>query len=1517
MSNGSLSFPIKRPVLTTVVYIIVIVVGLFSLSRLPIDLMPEITNPIITVITNYGNAGPQEIEELISRPLESSLAGVQGIEEISSTSSEGTSRIRVQFVWGTNLDEAVNDIRDRIDRIIGRLPEDADRPLIRKFDVSSFPIMNLGVSSDLEPIELRQIIDDQVQYRLERCFGVASVDIRGGERREISVALKAGALEALKISPDMIVNTFKQENRNIPAGTVYKGNKEIIVRTFAEYTNLNDVRSAIVAVRDGVPVTIGDIAEVSDGLAEITTVERINGKPGLRLSISKQSGVNTVEVAKGVLKEINKINRDIPQLKIITLINTATFIENSINDVGSSLIIGSIISIVILLLFLRNMSSTIIISTAIPISVIATFALIYFGGLTLNMMTFGGLALGIGMLVDNAIVVLDNIFHYRERGGDPKESAIRGSSEVVAAVTSSTLTTLVVFFPVVFIRGISGIMFRQLAIVVSFALACSLVASLTLIPMLTSKFLKMENYGHGNSLISKFFKMIEMRYNALEMFYGRAIKWALHHRGLVLIGFVALFTGAVLMVPLIGMELMPSADESEVRVNVEMEVGTRLEVIDSTVTKIESIISKNVPEAIFVMSNIGGGGWSSSGGHTAEIRVALVPKGERKRSSAKVASSLRGALKGISGATLRVREGQGLFLLRMGSSQSSSIDVEIRGRDLQTGQKIAEQVSKLVTEVPGVTDAKVSREAGMPEFVIKIDRKKAADLGFTAYQIGSAIETAMGGTLATSIRRDGREYDIMVRLAKDERKRIEQLANLSIVNKNGVAITLQNIADISEGNGPVQIERRNRERIITVSVNYAGRDLGSVVEGIRDKISHITVPADFAILIRGDYEEQQKANKELFVGILMAIVLVYLVMAAQFESFKDPLIIIVSIPMAIIGVVLILYASSTPFSIQAFIGCIILAGIVVNNAIILIDFMNRLRREQGIELHNAIITAGVRRLRPILMSSSTTALGLLPLALALGEGGETQAPMARVVIGGLFTSTIITLILIPVIYSIVEERHHKKMQRRVQKNLKPAQALMLFGTIGFSALFTGSEAQTGDTIKVSLEDVLNSAVAQNPLVRIEKIDVDIANSAIKEQNYRFEPALEASYSQLHPIDNRDSAGNSHEGSLSINEVLPTGTAFKIAGTVSPGIKEGEQKKDYKRSFEISVTQALLQDGGLGVNLVPLRKASIDLELRQEELAGYAQKLLAETELAYWDVFLAEQEVAIHQRSMEIAQRLLYESNERLQVGRIAPADLITVKAEMATRQKNLINAQTSLKQKKYHLAYLLNDSMVNWEKTIIFTDKLPQPSKPDSLRYHLDVSRKYRPELRQAQLMAIKGDLDIVQTKNGLLPKLDLFLKLGGSGYAESFSSAAGDNLKNEKTLEGGLIFSLPVTNGAARERYKKAKLSKRQVQLALENITNLVEFDIRSAWAEVERSLLMIDAARVARELQEQKLDAEQARLAAGKSTEYMVLQIQRDLIVAQLDEVRASVAYVSAVTDLYLKDGTLLERLGVNSKL
>ncbi len=1020
--------PVHRPILTMMITLIVITLGIVSFFRLSIDLMPDITWPTISVSADYGNVGPEEMEFLVTRPLEEALAAVQGVEEITSTSTEGSSSIRVAFAWGQNLDEAANDIRERIDRTMGKLPEDIDRPRIRKFDLSAFPVLILGVSSDLNPLDLRQIVEDQVKYRLERVNGVAAVDIMGGLNREIHVRLNAAQVKALGLSTDQILSALRNENRNIPAGTYKTGNFEILIRTQGLYKSLDEIGETVVAVRGGAPIRVKDFATVVDSWEEVTREVRVNGRPSLRLSINKQSGANTVEVADAVKREMAQINADIPQIQLLSLIDTSSYIKNSIRNVGNSTLIGGFLAILILFLFLRNVSSTAIIATAIPISIVATFALMYFGGLTLNLMTFGGLALGIGMLVDSSIVVLENIYRHREAGLGRIEAALKGPEEVTAAIVASTLTTLVVFIPVVFMKGISGIYFQQLAYVVAFSLLCSLVVALTVVPMLSGRFLRYRTAETEKAVgvLGRIYATSEQTFRHVEEQYARLLRWALKHRRLVLLSALVLFIMSVLLLRFIGSELMPATDEGEVRVDMEMAVGTRLEVMDEMTREVERIVREQVPEAKSVLTRVGGGGWSSSGGHTAQIRITLVKQSQRQRSSEQIANDLRRSLSGLAGATIRTRAGQGLWILRMGQSSTDNLSLEVRGYDLDVARQLAQRVEEALKRVPGITDTRISREEGRPEEVIRIDRQKAADLGLSVTTIGEALQTAVGGTYATNYQEGGKEYRVLVRLSEEDRKNLRDLLDLTVTNARGEPVVLRNVVTSTPAQGPVRIERKDQERTVFVTANFTGRDLGSVIADTRKELRKIPVPKDFSILFGGDWEEQQKATRELMLGLFLAIVLVYMVMAGQFESLRHPFVVLFSVPMALIGVVLTMILSRTSFSINAYIGLIMLGGIIVNNAILLVDYTNLLRRRDKMELMQAITLSGSRRLRPILMTTLTTVLGLLPLSFGLGEGGEAQAPLARVVIGGLTSSTLITLVLVPVVYSIVEGRLLKK-----------------------------------------------------------------------------------------------------------------------------------------------------------------------------------------------------------------------------------------------------------------------------------------------------------------------------------------------------------------------------------------------------------------------------------------------------------------------------------------------------------
>ncbi len=1021
-------FSIRRPIFTVMLTLVVIIIGLVSLTRLPVDLMPEVVYPTLNVNTSYTNTGPEEIEELITRPVEEALSAVPGVEEVFSSSSEGSSSVRVMFSWGTDLDAASDDVRERIDRIVGRLPEDVDRPTLRKFDPAQSPILQFGALSNLDPVQARRIIDEQIAYRLERVAGVASVDVFGGQEREIQVNLDPNKLKALGLPLDVISSKIRQENVDMPAGVIEKGNYEVLVRIPGVFIGLDQLRDTVIAIRDGVPIQLKEIASVDDTFRRITRIVRINDMPGTRLAVYKQSGENTVNVAEGVLKEIAEIQRDIPQIQLVPVSNSAEYIRRAINNVGSSALWGGILAILALLVFLVNIRSTLVIAISIPISLIGTLALIYFGGFTLNTMTLGGLALGIGMLVDSSIVVLENIYRMQEGGTQPLPAAIDGTNEVAAPIIAGALTTCVVFLPMIFIRGMSGVMFKQLAYVVSFANLCGLFVALTMVPMLSSRLIRVAKPGdpHSRKPVERLVKFFLGGFRRMEEGYRRLLHKALDHRVIVLGVTVLLLIGSLFLIRLVGTEFMPATDEGEVRVTVEMEVGTRLDMMNQKFLTVTEIVKRVVPEMVSHEESFGGGGWRS-GANSGNLTIKLKSRADRSRSSEEIAVDLRKKLADIPGVVIRTRAsgGQMMFGMRGGGGQER-LQVEIRGYDLSVSEALARQIRDLVETVEGVTDTRISREIGNPEELFIIDRQAAADMRLSVNEIGGSIQTVLTGRQASVFREAGREFRILVKVKDSERMAVQDILDLTVTNAGGEQISLRNVISVQPRRGPIRIERRDRERVVTVSGEISGRDMGSIMADTREVLRSVPIPRNFSIGFTGDYEEQRKANRELLLSIILALILVYMIMAMLYESLRDPFIVMFSVPLAAIGVILMLFLTKTSFNMQSYIGCIMLGGIVVNNAIIIVDYTNLLRRRDKMPIRQAIEEAGRRRLRPILMTAFTAVMATLPLALGLGEGGEAQAPLARAVIGGLTSSTLITLVVVPVIYSIFEDFRRRK-----------------------------------------------------------------------------------------------------------------------------------------------------------------------------------------------------------------------------------------------------------------------------------------------------------------------------------------------------------------------------------------------------------------------------------------------------------------------------------------------------------
>ena len=1018
---------VRRPVTMSMISISIVLLGIVALSRLPVDLMPDVTFPSLTVTVEYADVGPLEMEELVTRPLEQAVAAIAGLEEVVSTSQEGTSQIRLNFDWGTDLNEAADDLRSRLDRIRGRLPEDAEPPVIFKFDAANAPIMFLGLEGDLAPVALREMAENDLSPRLERVPGVAAVTVRGGLRRQIRVELAKDKITALDLALNEIIGLLDTENRNVPIGELDDGNMTYLLRSPGQFTNLDDIRNVVVMIRGGVPVYMRDIAEVTDGTEDQEELIRINGRTAVQMAVSKQSGRNTVAVARAVRAEIDRINTEMPGVRLITRMDSAIFVERSINAVRNVVLWGAMLVVVVLFAFLRNVRTTLIVCTAIPISIIGTFALIYFAGFTLNTLTFGGLALGVGMIVDASIVVLENTFRHMEGGKDRITASVEGTEEVSGAIVASTLTQVAVFLPLLFLTGVSSIVFGQLAVVVMISLAMSLMVALTLVPVLTSRLLRLPPAAdQRRGAYGRFLTLSERGLERIDDFYQRGIHRALSHRPAVLAAAGALVWAAVMLAPTIPVELTPEVDEGEIRVYAELPIGTRFERTRDVMLGLEDRIRTEVPESVNVTTQVGGGRGPFGGGssHRGSMTVTLVEKTARERTSDQIAIALRRSPNNLPGVVVRTRASGGnrmmTRLMRSGSGDDARLALEIRGHDLDDARRVSERAMAVMNSTEGVADAEIATEQGRPELSIRVDRAKAALLGLRVSQVADALRTGLAGTEAAFYRERGDEYPIVVRLREEDRLRTVDVNDVPLSTPSGMVIPARTVISVRADSGPGQIERKNQERIIRVNAEIE-TTLSEAVTAVNARIPEMEAPADFSVGFGAEVEEQARSFGQMQLVLILAIFLVYAVMAAQFESLRDPFIILLSIPLAGIGIVGSLLVTGTPFSIQAFMGVIVLGGLVVNNAILLVDYTNVLRRRDGIPLREAVELAGRTRLRPILMTTTTTLLGMAPMALGIGEGSELQAPLARVIIGGLVSSTLVTLVVVPVVYTLFEE----------------------------------------------------------------------------------------------------------------------------------------------------------------------------------------------------------------------------------------------------------------------------------------------------------------------------------------------------------------------------------------------------------------------------------------------------------------------------------------------------------------
>jgi len=1010
-------FSVNRRVTIAMFALILVVMGIWALWTLGLDLLPDIEYPMVTVSAIYSGAGSEEVEKNVTEPLERFVGTVNNLKKITSISREGVSILMLEFEWGTTIDFAAQDVREAIDAGMAFLPEDVQKPNVAKFDLTQMPVMTVPIYGMEDTRELKKLVEDEVADKLKRVDGVASVLVFGGDESEVHVYLNALRMKELGISPDDVIMALAAQNLNLPAGSIEEGHEEYLLRTIGEFKSVEEISNLLVGIsRYGETIYLRDVADVSMGIVEVTGSVRANTHPGIAMIVFKQSNSNTVSVGKRVKSSLKEIW---PTLPDNVEYDFGLDMEKWISEIGSSTglnaLVGGLFAVLMIWIFLRNWRPTFAIALAIPLSVMATFIPLRLGGYTLNIMTLGGIALGVGMLVDNAVVVIENIYRFIEKGKSRIEASKLGAGQVAMAITASTLTTVAVFLPMVFSSGLAGQLTRGLAITVSFALLCSLLVSLTIVPMIASILFHKER-KHSKARL----------FEAVKSKYRKALTWGVAHRPTMLIILLIVIGLTAFSVTFVGTEFFPQSNDDMIMVTLKLPVGTRVSETERIANQMEDIFF-SFPETDRLMTMIGQtemghAGFGPEGSNEAFFMVVLDEN--RKITSGEYQNRVRAKFPDFEGVELEM-----MSMDMMGGSEGD-IDVKIFGEDLDLLRSYSLEIAEIVKNIEGATDVRSSVEQGKPEIEIRVNKEKASRAGVPVALLASQIRTlTLGSVVARFREKTGDEIDILVRLRETDRLTLDDIKNLPISTPMGEIIPLKEVADFIEELGPVQIQREQQTRVVHVYANRSGRDVGGLVAEIEEKLAPIvnTFGPGYDYEVSGEQEQMQDAFGDLMIAMLLAIILVYAIMAALFESLVQPMVILITLPLAALGVVWIFLVTGATLSVVSFVGAIILAGIVVNNGIVLVDHTNKLRQE-GLCLSDAVIQAGTDRIRPVLITAITTMIGMLPMALSSGSGSEMRSPMALTVIGGLFTATILTLFYVPIFYSVAD-RFSLKTQR--------------------------------------------------------------------------------------------------------------------------------------------------------------------------------------------------------------------------------------------------------------------------------------------------------------------------------------------------------------------------------------------------------------------------------------------------------------------------------------------------------
>src|SRR4051812_29854078 len=1544
---------VKRPVFATVLIMSLIVVGAFSFTKLGVDRYPKVDIPTVLVTTIQSGAAPEQVETEISDKIEEGVNTISGIDELRSVSSEGISQVMISFLLDKNPDVAAQEVRDKVNGVLPLLPKTIQQPRVDRFDPDAAPVLSLALSANKPVRDITEFADKVLRRQLESVNGVGQVLVLGGRKRQINVWLDADRLRAYNLTVNDVARSLQTQNVETPGGRMDQGPQSVTLRTRGRIASVAEFDDVVVRQKEGHPVRVGDVAHTEDGEAEPETTANVNGAGTVLLQVRRQSGTNTVEVVRAVKDRLTDLKATLPAGYDVRVVrDTSDFIEASIHNVEEHLIVGSILAALVVLLFLTNLRSTIIASIAIPTSIIATFGLVWYMGFTLNLMTMLALTLSVGIVIDDAIVVLENIYRFiEEKHDDPFHAAVDATQEIGLAVLATTLSLVAIFVPVAFMGGIVGMFMKSFGLTMAFAIMVSLLVSFTLTPMLSARWLKVKAHGQDahSSKDSRVF-------HAIDLFYTRLLEWSMSHRAVIAAVAVLVLFSSVPLFMFANKNFMPQDDQSEFEVNLRAPEGTSLESTEVLSNRIANALRQQIPEVDYTLVTIAGDPAKTR--NLATVYVRLKPIENRARDQFAIMSDVRKTvLPPLAGDTRT--SVQPVAAIGGGGAQGADVQFLINGPDLRKLEVLSKQLLERVKQVPGAVDVDTSMNTGKPELSVQIDRPKAADLGVQVGDAAEALRLLVGGDQVTTYNEGGEQYEVHLRARAENRSTEAAIASLTVPSSRLGSVALDNVADFSPGSSPSDINRLARQRQVTVFCNLLPTaSQAEVQNAIMSEFRKMSPGTDYRGAFTGRSRELGRAAQNFVLAFLLSLVFMYLILAAQFESWLHPITILLSLPLTLPFALLSIILFRQSLNIFSALGLLVLFGVVKKNSILQIDHANQLK-ERGMSPHDAVVQASRDRLRPILMTTFAFVAGMIPLIVSRGIGAGTNHAIGFVIFGGQSLALVLTLIVTPVAYSLFDDASKLRVfgRRRaaaVDRRAVPAPAHATGAAMGRTALIAlltlglaaTTSAQTAaqaapETLRISVDEAVKMALDNNVDLNVDRLDPQISDTRVAAASSAFLPTFNTSVNSnnqllppssfLIPTSQRTDVVSTNTG---VSQRLPRfGTLYNVAWTTAH-----TNSNSFLNSFnplvqsglQVTLSQPLLRDLAIDPARQQLALSRTNRDIADTHLSESVVHTTANVKAAYWNLVSARATVEARRTAYDLAQELARVNKAKVDVGSSPPLDLVSAQAEVAANQEQLIIAETAVKQAEDRLRLLIFDPArrENWNVRIETTDTPAVGTTAVDIEAAVTRALSSRADLQRARKEIQNSETTEKYAGNQRLPDVRLnasyqasglggtqVLRTGGfpgtivgPGTATPFGSVLGQLFGNDyPTWTVGVNVSYPLGKSTEDASYARARLERNQTEQRLKSAEARAIQQVRNAAWQIEMNAKRIETTRASRELAEQRLDAERKRFEVGMSTSFLVIQAQRDLAQGRTSELGAVLAY-----DLSLIDFEALQQAG-----